>query len=85
MEPITKPFSQMLIFNIIFQTIICAIKLVSMHIMPYILALQYNMVNIALTSLHTLNNTCQLKKSYEFVIGICLSVNEFVVVVIHLA
>ena len=46
---------------------------------------QYNMINTTLTSLHVLNNTCQLKKSHDLIVGIHWSMSEFVVIIIHLA
>ena len=49
------------------------------------MATHHNMTNITLASLLTLKDSSQPKKSYDLVVGICWSMNDFVIGVINLA
>ena len=47
------------------------------------MAIQNNMANITLALAFTLNVYGELKDSHDLVVGICWSVNEFVIIVIN--
>ena len=71
-----KPFSQMLTFAMILQNIYLCNQL-SVSTYSAHMEIQYNVVNTTLASLIVFNDTGQLKKFHDLVLGICWSVNEF--------
>lgn len=80
-----KSFIQMIIFILIFQHV-CFCNQISFRINEcHVLPIEYNMINTTLPSLLPFNNTNQLKYSHNLVVGESWSMNELVVVVVHLA
>lgn len=74
-----KPFNQMLNLMTLFPKIYLCNQ-INFHTYN-VMFCQHNMVK----KIHQHHYTCQLKKSHDLIVGIHWSINEFVVVIIHLA